>query len=169
MCTEQNVTVGVPESEGRRSRPRTVSRTIHHVLFACGVFLEGKHHGVRLKGVLVEQESEVRVVSVRNELIGDVRNMITGFLKNNRMELSKSSRDNVGGVPAGQSWIPLKNRETVLMLHEIAVNSINVSEPVRFDHGEDRAGGFGTGQRPARGSAPMARRVPARAVLALPL
>ena len=32
MSTEQNVTVGVPESEGRRSRPRTMSRTIPHVL-----------------------------------------------------------------------------------------------------------------------------------------
>ena len=32
MCTEQNVTVGVAESEGRRSRPRTMSRTIPHVL-----------------------------------------------------------------------------------------------------------------------------------------
>ena len=31
MCTEQNVTVGVPEREGRRSRLRTMSRTIPHV------------------------------------------------------------------------------------------------------------------------------------------
>ena len=29
MCTVQNVTVGVPESEGRRSRPQTMSRTIY--------------------------------------------------------------------------------------------------------------------------------------------
>ena len=33
--------------------------------FACGVFPEGKHHRARLKGVLVEQDSEVRVASVR--------------------------------------------------------------------------------------------------------
>ena len=32
MCTEQNVTVGVPEREGRRSRPRTLSSTMLHVL-----------------------------------------------------------------------------------------------------------------------------------------
>ena len=32
MCTEQNVTVGVPEREGRRSRPRTMSSTMPHVL-----------------------------------------------------------------------------------------------------------------------------------------
>ena len=31
MCTEQNETVGVPESEGRRSRPRTMSRTMPQV------------------------------------------------------------------------------------------------------------------------------------------
>ena len=32
MCTEQNVTVGDPEREGRRRRPRTMSKTIPHVL-----------------------------------------------------------------------------------------------------------------------------------------
>ena len=31
MCTEQNVTVGVPESEGRRSSPRTMSSTMPQV------------------------------------------------------------------------------------------------------------------------------------------
>ena len=51
--------------------------------------------------------------------------MITGLLKNNRVEPSTGRRDNIGGVPAGRSWIPLKNRETVLMMHEITVGSIN--------------------------------------------
>ena len=67
--------------------------------FASGVFPEGKHQRVRLKGVLVQQDSKVRVTSMRNELIGDVRNMITGFLKNNRMEPSTGRRNNIGGVP----------------------------------------------------------------------
>ena len=31
ICTEQNVTVGVPERDGRRSRARTMSSTIPHV------------------------------------------------------------------------------------------------------------------------------------------
>ena len=53
-----------------------------------------------LKGILVEQDSEVRVAGVRHELIGDVRNMITGFLKNNRMKLSTGSGDNVGRISA---------------------------------------------------------------------
>ena len=109
MCTEQNVTVGVLESEGRRSRPRTMSSTIPPRTFACGVFPEGGNHRVRLKGVLVEQDGEVRVASMRNELIGDVRNMITGFLKNNRMKPSTSRRDDIGGVLARRAWVPLKN------------------------------------------------------------
>ena len=42
----------------------------------------------------------VRVASVRHELVGDERNMITGFLKNNRMKLSTGSGDNVGRISA---------------------------------------------------------------------
>ena len=52
---------------------------------------------VRLEGVFVEQDGEVRVASVRNELIGDVGDVIAGFLKNNRMEPSTSRRDDIGG------------------------------------------------------------------------
>ena len=37
---------------------------------------------------------------MRNELIGDVRDMITGILKNNRMEPSTGRRNDIGGVPA---------------------------------------------------------------------
>ena len=143
MCTRQNVTVGVPESEGRRSRPRTISRTIPHVPLLVESLFEGNNHRVGLEGVLVEQYGEVRVASVCNELIRDVRNMITGFLKKNSMELSTGRRR----VPAGRSWIPLKNRETVLMVHEIAVNRVNVTEPVRFgltkiDHRKNKGSRF---------------------------
>ena len=53
-----------------------------------------------LKGVFVEQDSEVRVTSMRNKLIGGVRDMITGFLKDNCMEPSTGRRKNLGGVPA---------------------------------------------------------------------
>ena len=101
---------------------------------------------------------------MRNELIGEVRDMITGFLKNNRMELPTGRRNNI--VPARRSWIPLKNRETVLMMHEIAVGCINVTEPVRFGL-RTRARGSGKGPVPARGSAPTGLWVPAWAVLAL--
>ena len=133
MCTEQNVTVGVPASEGRRSTERT---------FACGVFLEGEDLRVGLEGVLVEQDGEVRVASVRNELTGNVGDVFTGFLKNNRM---KPSTDRRNGVPARRPWIPLKDRETVLMMHEIAVGCVNVTKPLsfglpKFDYGENQCG-----------------------------
>ena len=72
MRTEQNVTVGVPDSEGRRSRPRTMSRTIPHVPLLVESSLKAKTAGSGSKGVLVEQDGEVRVGTVPNELIGDV-------------------------------------------------------------------------------------------------
>ena len=67
------------------------------------------------------------------------------------MKPSTGSRNDIGWVPARQAWIPLKDRETVLMMHEIAVRSINVSEPVRFGlpkfltMGRTRARGLGKG------------------------
>ena len=108
MCTEQKVTVGEPERDGRLRRASNNEQDHTPSTFACVVGLECENCRVRLKGVLVDQDSKVRVTSMRNELIGDVRDMITGFLKNNRMEPSTGSRDNVGGVPAGRSWIRLK-------------------------------------------------------------
>ena len=108
MCTEQNVTVGVPESEGRRSRPRILSKTMPHVPLLVESSLKTKTR-VGLEGVLVEQDGEVCVANVRNELIGDVRDMIACFLKDNRMELSTGSRDNVGGVSARWAWVPFTN------------------------------------------------------------
>ena len=40
--------------------------------------------------------------------------MTTGFLKNNRMELSTGSGDNVGKISARRAWIPLKKGKTEL-------------------------------------------------------
>ena len=42
--------------------------------------MTGVDRRIGLKGVLVEQDGEVRVASVRFELVGDVGNVITGFL-----------------------------------------------------------------------------------------
>ena len=97
MCTEQNVTVGVPESEGRRSRPRTMSK--HHTtcILASGVNLVCENYRVRLEGVLVEQDGEVRVAGAHKEVLRDVRNTNTGFLKNNCMKLATGSGDNGPG------------------------------------------------------------------------
>ena len=57
-----------------------MSKIIHQVFFARRVGLECVNYRVRLKSILVEQDSEVRVASERHKLIGDVRKMITGFL-----------------------------------------------------------------------------------------
>ena len=65
--------------------------------FCCGALSEGEHRRVGIKSVLVEKVSKVRVTSMRNQLIKDVRNMVTGFLKNNRSEPSTSGRNNIGG------------------------------------------------------------------------
>ena len=105
---------------------------------------------VRLKGVLIEQDSEVHVVSVHLELIGDVRYMITGFLKNNRMKLTTGSGDNVGRISARRAWIPLKKGKAELMVHEITVNCGNVAKSVglglpKTDHGKNNSPWFREG------------------------
>ena len=73
-----------------------MSSTMPHVFFARRVGLKRKDCGVRLKGVLVEQDSKVHVVGVCSEEIRDVRDMVTGFLKNNCMEPTAGGR--------GQCW-----------------------------------------------------------------
>ena len=98
-----------------------MTRTIPPRTFACGVFVEGENHRVGLEGVLVEQDGEVRVASVRNKLIGDVADVITGFLKTNRMKPPASRCDFFGGYPARWARVPPTNRETVLMMHEVIV------------------------------------------------
>ena len=40
------------------------------------------------------------------------------------MKPSASRCDDIGGVPARWAWVPLKNRETILVMHEVTVRSI---------------------------------------------
>ena len=68
-----------------------MSKTIPHVPLLCGVNLVCEDYKVRLKGVFIEQDSKVRVASAHTELFRDVRNVITGFLKNNCMKLTTGS------------------------------------------------------------------------------
>ena len=73
--------------------------------------------------------------------------MITGFLKNNNMKLSTGSGDNVGRISARRAWIPLKKGKAELMVHEIAVHCIYVTERVRFgltkfDHKKNKGSWF---------------------------
>ena len=88
-----------------------MSSTMPHVLWLVELSPEGKDRRVRLKGVLVQQDGKVRVTSVRNKLTGDVLDMITGFLKNNRMEPSTCRRNYIGEVLARRAWVPLRDRE----------------------------------------------------------
>ena len=67
MCTEQKVTVGEPVRDGRLRRPRTMSKTILQVPLLVESTLNVRTTGSGLKGVLVEQDSEVRVASERHE------------------------------------------------------------------------------------------------------
>ena len=109
-----------------------MSKTVLHVLLLVESTLYVSTVGSGSKGVLVEQDSEVCVASTHKELIRDVRNMITGFLKNNRMKLTTGSGDNVSRIPARRTWIPLKESKSILMMHEITVSCINVTKPFRF-------------------------------------
>ena len=129
MCTEQNVTVGDPERDGRRRRPRTISKTIPHVPLLVELSL---HHGVRLKGVFIEQDSKVCIACAHKELLRDVWDLITGFLKNNCMVRTTCSGDNVSRISARRAWIPLEEGKAKLMMHEITVRCINLTVPIRF-------------------------------------
>ena len=96
-----------------------------------------------LEGVLVEQDGKVRVASVRNELIGDVRYVVTGFLQDDCVESSASGGNDLCGIPARWAWIPLQNGEAILVMHEVTVHVISVTKPRRFgltktDHGQDQ-------------------------------
>ena len=64
-----------PAQQGSNDEQDHAPRT-----FACGGFIKSIDRRIGLEGILVEQDGEVRVASVRNELVSDVENVITGFL-----------------------------------------------------------------------------------------
>ena len=80
MCTEQKVTVGEPVRDGRLRKPRTMSKITPQVPLLVESALNVWTVGSGSKGILVQQDSEVRVAGERHKLIRDVRNTITGFL-----------------------------------------------------------------------------------------
>ena len=80
ICTEQKETVGEPVMDGRLRKPRTMSRIMPHVPLLVESALNELTIGSGSTVSLVEQDSEVRVVSECHKLIRDVRNMIAGFL-----------------------------------------------------------------------------------------
>ena len=132
MCTEQNVTVWVLESEGRRRIPRTMSITMPHVSLLVEASLKAKTPWLGSKVFFVQQDGEVRVAGVRNELVGAVRNMVTGFLQDDCMKSSASGGYDLCGIPVRLSWIPLQNGEATLMMHEVTVRIVNVAKSSMF-------------------------------------
>ena len=65
---------------------------------------KGVDRRVRFEGVLVEQDVEVRVAGVRNELVRDVRNVVTGFLHDDCVESPASGGNDLCGIPARWAW-----------------------------------------------------------------
>ena len=112
------MTVWVLESEGRRRRHR--NDEYHHAprLFAGQGFIRGEDRRVGPEGVFVEQDGEVRVAGVRNGLVCDVRNVVTGFLKDDCMKSSAFGSYDLCGIPGRWSWIPLQNGAAILMMLE---------------------------------------------------
>ena len=66
----------------RRSVMETSDDEHHHAprFLAGRGLMKSEDRRVRLEGVFGEQDGEVRVASIPNELVGDVRNVIIGFL-----------------------------------------------------------------------------------------
>ena len=153
-----------------------MSKTIPHVplLVESTLYVRPLRSGSKVSSLSKIARSVLPVQ--HKELFRDVRNVITGFLKNNCMKLTTGSRDNVSRISARRVWIPLEERKTILMMHEITFGCINVTNrahQVWIDQnlikGRTRARGIGKGPVPARGFASTGLWVPARAVLALPL
>ena len=171
ICTEQNVTVGVPERDERRSRARTMSSTMPHVFLLVESALNVRT-GIWLKGVLVEQDSKVHVVGVCSEVIRYVRDMVAGFLKDNCMKPTTGGRDDVRRISARRAWIPLKEGKSELMVHGVAVSCPLGPSPLDLGCPEltmGRITALGLGKRPVsvRRMETIGLWVPARAVLAL--
>ena len=72
--------VGVPEREGAAQKPSNDEYHRAPRVLAGRGFMKGENRRVGLENVLVEKDGEVRVAGVRNELVGDVRDVVTGFL-----------------------------------------------------------------------------------------
>ena len=82
---------------------------------------DGEDCSIGLECANVEQDGEIGTDSVRNELVRDVWSVVAGFLKDDSMESPAGRRKDMCGILARRAWIPLKHREAVLMMHEIAV------------------------------------------------
>ena len=102
-----------------------MSKTILHVPLLVESTLHARTIGSGSKVSLLSKIAN-SVLGAHKELLRDVRDVITGFLKNNCMKLTTGSGDNVSRISARWAWIPLKEGKTKLMMHEITVGCINI-------------------------------------------
>ena len=73
-----------------------MSKTILHV----SLLVESTLYVRTFGSCLIEQDSKVRIAGGHKELLRDVRDVITGFLKNNCMKLTTGSGDNASRISA---------------------------------------------------------------------
>ena len=90
---------------------------------------------------------------MRDELIRDSRDVDAGFLKDNSMKSPAGRRKGMCGILACWAEIPLKNREAVLVMHEVAELTrvpCQLGLGARRDIGSTVCVGFGKCSCPAR-------------------
>ena len=106
-----------------------MSKTIPQVplLVESTLYVRTKGSGSKVSSL--SKIARVRIAGAHKELVRDVRDVITGFLKNNCMKLTTGSGDNVSRISARRAWIPLKEGKTKLMMHEITVGCIKITVP----------------------------------------
>ena len=74
--------------------------------------------------------------------------MVAGFLKDYCMKPTTGGRDDVGRISARRAWIPLKERKSELMVHEVDVSCGNGTKTIglglpKIDHGKNHCPWFG--------------------------
>ena len=131
MGTEQKVTVGVPEKEGRRKSPRTTEAATPHVSLLDEASVMARTAALG-SNVPVEQDGKVCAACVRDERVRDSWSMITGFLKDDRVKPPTHRRNKSAWGSCALTRVPLKHREKILMMHEITVCIVEVAMPRWF-------------------------------------
>ena len=111
---------------GRISHRRSPQRATHNESrqSPCASANEGLRDGegdsARLKRVLVEQDGQVVAVSVGMELASDVRNVVTSFLEDRRVEAATGGTEGLCGPLASQAGVPLEHEEAIPTVPVIA-------------------------------------------------
>ena len=151
------MTVGELESEERRSRPRTTRAANPHMslLEEASEMVKTAASGSNVSMLSRIERSAPPVL--RNGLLRDLWSVVAGFLRDDSMKPSTGRCDNLGGVPACWVWVPLKHRETVLMMYEITVCVEKRAVPAGFGlrntrHRKYRGHGFRKGFMTRAGS-----------------